>query len=58
MAEAKRVTVYYDGACEPRNPRGVATYGFVIYKDGVKIGEGKGLAAEPWSEGASNNVAE
>ncbi|MEM3647495.1 MAG: ribonuclease HI [Thermofilum sp.] len=58
MTEAERVVVYYDGACEPRNPKGVATYGFVIYKDGVKIGEGKGLAAEPWSEGASNNVAE
>ncbi|MEM2188719.1 MAG: hypothetical protein QXT16_08485 [Candidatus Caldarchaeum sp.] len=46
MAEAERVVVYYDGACEPWNPKGVATYGFVIYKNGVKIGEGKGLAAE------------
>lgn len=53
-----KVTVYYDGACEPRNPKGVATYGFVVYKDGVKVSEGKGLAAEPWSNGASNNVAE
>ena len=53
-----RIVVYYDGACEPRNPKGVATYGFVIYKDGEKIGEGKGLAAEPWSWKVSNNVAE
>lgn len=52
------VVVYYDGACEPRNPRGVATYGFVIYRGRQKIGEGRGLAAEPWSDGASNNVAE
>ncbi len=55
---ATKVEVYYDGLCEPRNPGGVATYGFVVYRDGAKIGEGRGLAAEPWSEGASNNVAE
>ena len=54
-----RVTVYYDGACEPRNPGGVATYGFVVYVDGKKVGEGRGLAmAEPWSNKSSNNVAE
>ena len=54
----QRIVVYYDGACEPRNPRGVATYGFVAYANGRKIGEGNGLAAEPWSYYASNNVAE
>jgi len=54
----KKIIVYYDGACEPRNPGGVATYGFVIYADGEKIGEGMGLAAEPWSWKASNNGAE
>jgi len=53
-----KVVIYYDGACEPRNPGGVATYGFVIYVDGKKAGEGRGLAAEPWSIHASNNVAE
>ncbi|MGC8937192.1 MAG: ribonuclease HI, partial [Candidatus Methanomethylicaceae archaeon] len=52
------ITVYYDGLCEPRNPKGVATYGFVVYSGEAKIGEGRGLAAEPWSDGASNNVAE
>ena len=57
-ATARTVEVYYDGACEPRNPGGVATYGFVIYERNVKISEGYGLAAEPWSDGASNNVAE
>ena len=56
--EKMKVLVYYDGLCEPRNPKGVATYGFVVYRDGAKIGEGKGLAAEPWSDGASNNVGE
>lgn len=58
-AKAVRVTVYYDGLCEPYNPRGVATYGFVVFRNGEKIGEGKGLAAaKPWTDEASNNVAE
>jgi len=56
--EIKELVTYYDGACEPKNPGGIATYGFVVYKNGDKIGEGRGLAAEPWSEGATNNVAE
>jgi ribonuclease HI len=51
--------VYFDGLCEPKNPGGVATYGLVIKKDGATIFEDSGLAyAEPWSEEASNNVAE
>jgi ribonuclease HI len=53
-----KVVVYYDGGCEPVNPKGVAVFGFVIYVDGEKKGEGKGLAAEPWSNNASNNVGE
>ena len=56
--KAKMIVIYFDGACEPTNPKGIATYGFVIYKDGKKIGEGKGLACKPFSWKASNNVAE
>ena len=52
------VLVYFDGACEPTNPKGIATYGYVIYKDSRKITEGYGLAAEPFSWKSSNNVAE
>ena len=54
----EKVVTFIDGACEPKNPSGVATYGFVIYCDGKEVGRGSGLAAEPWTEGASNNVAE
>lgn len=55
------IEIYFDGLCEPINPNGVATYGFVIYQDtiyqdvicikkeGKVIGEGKGM---------TNNVAE
>ncbi len=49
----------FDGLCEPKNPGGIATYGVVIRKGKVSLLEDKGKAfAEPWSEDASNNVAE
>lgn len=51
------IEAYFDGLCEP-NPGGVATYGFVIRKDGKKIHEGHGLAGTPKTAGATNNVAE
>lgn len=53
------IVVYFDGLCEPKNPGGVATYGFLIIKSGKKIHHGHGLAdAKPWTNEASNNVAE
>jgi len=52
------IVVFFDGVCEPRNPRGVPCYGYVIYSAQDKIGNGFGLASEPWSWQASNNVAE
>jgi ribonuclease HI len=49
----------FDGLCEPINPGGIATYGVVIRKGKMHLLEDSGLAfAEPWSEKASNNVAE
>ncbi|EZQ03109.1 MULTISPECIES: ribonuclease HI [Acidianus] len=47
----------FDGLCEPKNPGGIATYGYVIFIDNKQI-EGYGLAAEPWSKDSTNNVAE
>ena len=53
------IIVYFDGLCEPKNPGGVATYGVVVKKEGMTIFEGSGLAyAKPWTDEASNNVAE
>lgn len=53
------IIAYFDGLCEPVNPRGVATYGIVIQKEGKVLFEESGLAfAKPWSMEASNNVAE
>ncbi|HUR38063.1 MAG TPA: ribonuclease HI [Planctomycetota bacterium] len=51
------IEAYFDGLCDP-NPGGVATYGFVIRKDGKKLQEGHGLAGKPKSPQATNNVAE
>jgi len=53
-----KLIIFIDGACEPKNPGGVPTYVFLVYRDGEKLDEGSGLAAEPWTEQATNNVAE
>ena len=50
------IVVFIDGLCEPRNPGGIAAYGFVVYKNGEKLKEGRGVAAE--GPCASNNLAE
>jgi ribonuclease HI len=52
------IEAYFDGLCEPKNPGGVATFGFAVLRDGKTVHEGHGLAATPYSEGATNNVAE
>ncbi|RLI75650.1 ribonuclease H [Archaeoglobales archaeon] len=52
------IEIYFDGACEPWNPKGIATYGYVVIKNGKTIKKGKGLACEPFSYQSSNNVAE
>ena len=50
------VKIYFDGACEPFNPGGTASYGWIIKEndkilaqDGKIIGQGKGM---------TNNVGE
>jgi ribonuclease HI len=52
------VEVYFDGLCLPKNPGGIACYAYLILKDGKEIRRDFGLAVEPLSEYASNNVAE
>ncbi|MGI0080463.1 MAG: ribonuclease HI [Nitrososphaerales archaeon] len=59
MRPKSEFVLNFDGLCEPKNPGGIATYGVVIRQDGKKVFEEHGLAdAEPWSNDASNNVAE
>ena len=51
------VRVHFDGACQPPRGGGVATFGYTI--EGVGLDhEDAGLATRPYSERATNNVAE
>jgi ribonuclease HI len=50
------IIIYIDGLCEPRNPGGVASWGFWIFKDGKKEFGGAGVIGE--GKGMSNNLAE
>lgn len=51
------VTVWFDGACEPRNPGGHGTYGIVIEDDdGTTLATDRGYIGE--GDGVTNNVAE
>lgn len=49
-------TFYIDGACEPVNPGGVASYGWVGYWNGKKARIGFGVVGE--GNGMTNNIAE
>lgn len=50
------ITIYFDGLCRPKNPGGVATYGYLIYQDGKKVNSGQGTVGS--GPGMTNNVAE
>ncbi len=50
------IQVWCDGLCEPRNPGGMATWGYVIYRDGERLLAGKGVVGE--GKGMTANVAE
>ena len=57
--KSRRLLVYFDGLCEPVNPGGVATYGFVVKDGNSVVCEGKGLVGVGARvEVATNNVAE
>jgi len=48
------IRVFYDGACLPVNPGGIATWGFVIKRDGKVIKKSRGICRGV----ATNNIAE
>lgn len=48
--------LFFDGACEPFNPGGTASCGFVIKKDGKIIVQGSKIVGK--GDGMTNNVAE
>lgn len=53
-----KLIVYFDGLCEPRNPGGVACYGWIITShDGISRHTGRGLYSTGGPE-STNNRAE
>ncbi len=50
------ITVYFDGLCYPKNPSGIAAYGYLIYSDNQLVHKGFGAVGE--GKGMTNNVAE
>ena len=52
------IELYFDGLCQPVNPGGIACFAFIVKSDGKMIQSDYGLAAEPFSKDATNNVAE
>lgn len=52
-----RLTLYFDGACEPRNPGGIAAYGWrLVDETGLQLASDYGEACR--GPVATNNVAE
>ena len=53
------ITLNFDGACEPKNPGGFASYGVVVIRDGERIFEDTALFDPFKLHGkTSNNLAE
>lgn len=50
------LTIHFDGLCEPRNPGGTATYGWLARCNGEVIKDGRGYVGT--GAGMTNNVAE
>jgi ribonuclease HI len=63
-AGSNEIQVHFDGLCQPYNPGGIACYAFVILtKKGHEQKQQQcysdyGLAAEPFADNSTNNVAE
>lgn len=49
--------LHFDGLCEPVNPGGISTFGFVVRRDGGIVHEERGLVSGPGPD-STNNVAE
>ena len=56
----KSLTIHFDGACEPKNPGGWATYGWIVRDadNAAVVKTGHGVAWGPGHEYATNNMAE
>src|SRR3989304_3207940 len=50
------IELFFDGACEPINPGGTASYGWLLKRDGKIIESGSGIVGT--GDGMTNNIAE
>jgi ribonuclease HI len=55
---SEAINGWWDGAVEPFNPGAIGTYGFVVRAADQVLATEHGLSAVPFSEEATNNVAE
>jgi ribonuclease HI len=51
-----KITIYFDGACEPFNPAGTASFGWVIKDEGKIVAQEGGIIGS--GNGMTNNVGE
>jgi ribonuclease HI len=49
---------YFDGACLPKNPGGIPSYGWVITNEGKEIENGYGKLSDLCEKHRTNNAAE
>jgi ribonuclease HI len=56
----RKLAAYFDGACEPVNPGGTASYGAVAFIDGKRVWECSKIVCPPRGDEhkTSNNLAE
>jgi ribonuclease HI len=56
LQAVEMITIYFDGLCYPKNPGGVAAYGYLVYRDEELLWKGFGGVGQ--GRGMTNNVAE
>ena len=57
MTQPPDITIFFDGACEPKNPGGIATAGwYILDEQGADVAQGHQVIKR--GDGATNNVAE
>lgn len=55
----KVIKIYFDGLCEPTNPKGVAVYAFIAFNEKQEeLHHDVDLACKPFTPQATNNFAE
>jgi len=54
--KTKKIEIYCDGSCEPTNPGGTSSYGFIIFNNGNELYKESAIVTK--GKNSTNNVAE